>query len=91
MTTDEIPRYQLGAMLVDIYAEAAAQHREKLETLPEGLEKERLRKLAHDDEELSKKLRPYYGPRSERTKDPIIRDVEEITGVPFDVEDEESS
>ncbi len=80
---DEIPRYQLAAELLAVYEIINAENLEKLEALPEGPEKDKLRQTTKDDQILCSKLREHYGPRSERTKDPLIREVEDWVGVPF--------
>ncbi len=82
-TKDEVPRYQLVAELLEVYEIINAENLEKLESIPEGPEKDKLRQTIKDDQILCSNLREHYGPRSERTKDPLIREVEEWVGVPF--------
>lgn len=82
-TRDEIPRYQLAAELLEVYETIYAENLVKLQSLPEGPEKEKLGRTLKDDKLLCAGLREHYGPRSERTKDPFIREVEEWVGVPF--------
>ena len=83
LTKDDIPRYQLAAELLEVYEVINAENVEKLDSLPEGPEKEKLRRTIKGDKLLCAGLREHYGPRSERTKDPLIREVEEWVGVPF--------
>ena len=89
MTKDEIPRYKFAAMLLDAYEEITAENQVKLENMQDGPEAEKLRRDVSETRELCKGLRTHYGPRSERIKDPIIREVEELVGLTFEFEDEE--
>lgn len=88
MTADDLPRYQLGADFLSVYEEVNIENINKLETLPDGPEKDKLRKRIIEINKLCDGLRKVYGPRSERTKDPFIRQVEEIVGVPFEMDDD---
>ena len=78
MTKEEIPRYKFAAMLLDVYEEITAENQAKLEAMQDGPEAEKLRRDVNETRELCEGLRAHYGPRSERTKDPIIREAEEI-------------
>jgi uncharacterized protein DUF5681 len=89
MTQDEIPRYRFAAILLDAYEENIRENQAKLESAPEGPESVKLRLVISKDQELVRGLRQHYGPRSERVKDPIIREVEELVGLPFDLDDDE--
>jgi len=82
-TKDDIPRYQLAAELLAVYETINAENLEKLESLYDGPEKDKLRQTTKDDQIMCSNLREHYGPRSERTKDPLIREAEEWVGVPF--------
>ena len=88
MTKDDFPRYQLGADFLSAYEEINIENINKLETLPDGTEADKLRKRINEINKLCDGLRRAYGPRSERTKDPFIRKVEEFVGVPFEMEDD---
>ena len=88
MTKEEIPRYKFAAMLLDVYEEITAENQLKLETMQDGLEAAKLRRNIKETREICEGLRPYYGPRSERIKDPIIREAEELIGQPFEWDDE---
>ncbi len=44
MTADDLPRYQLGADFLSVYEEVNIENINKLETLPDGPEKDKLRK-----------------------------------------------
>ena len=88
-TKDDIPRYQLAAELLAVYETINEENLVKLESLPEGPEKDKLIQTIKDDQILCSKLREHYGPRSERTKDPIVRKVEELVGMEF-VPDEDN-
>ena len=89
MTREEIPRYKFAAMLLEVYEEITADNQVKLETMQDGPEAEKLRRDVSETRELCKGLRTHYGPRSERIKDPIIREAEELVGLTFEFEDEE--
>ncbi|HUQ36707.1 MAG TPA: DUF5681 domain-containing protein [Aestuariivirga sp.] len=91
MTKDEIPRYKLAAMLLDVYEETSKENQAKLETMQPGPEAEKLRRSIKETTEICELMRPLYGPRSERIKDPMIRDVEKIVGMPFEWDEEEES
>jgi hypothetical protein len=87
MTAAEIPRYRLGAELLAVYEELAAEDREKLATMPEGPDRAALQQNFCQKERLCTTMRPIYGDRRERTKDPFIREVEEILDTQFDIDD----
>ena len=89
MTREEIPRYKFGAMLLDVYEEITAEKQVKLEGMQEGPEAEKLRRDVSETRKLCEGLRTHYGPRSERIKDPIIHEAEELAGLTFEFEDEE--
>ena len=91
MTKDDFPRYQLGADFLSGYEEVNTENINKLEILSDGPEKEKLRKKIKETQKLCDSLRQVYGPRSERTKDPFIRQVEEIVGVPLAMDDDDST
>ncbi|MDP8997993.1 MAG: hypothetical protein M3O03_13500 [Pseudomonadota bacterium] len=89
LTSDEFPRYALGADLLSAYEEVRSDKNKELETLPDGPDRAKLRKWVSELDTLCDGLRLGYGPREERTKDPLIRQVEEIVGVPFTVDNDE--
>ena len=89
MTREEIPRYKFAAILLDVYEEITAEKQAKLEAMQDGPEAEKLRRDVNETRELCEGLRTHYGPRSERTKDPIIRDAEKLVGMTFEFDDEE--
>ena len=89
MTKEEIPRYKFAAMLLDVYEEITIENQAKLEAMQEGLEAEKLRQNIKETREICEGLRPHYGPRSERIKDPLIRETEELIGQPFEWDDED--
>jgi hypothetical protein len=89
MTREEIPRYKFAAILLDVYEEITAENQVKLEAMQDGPEAEKLRRDIKETRELSEGLRTHYGPRSERTKDPIIREAENLIGKPIEFDDEE--
>ena len=86
LTREEIPRYRLGAELIEAYREANADIRELAASLPDGPERQELhRTMAANDRHIAK-LTSLYGSRSERVKDPLIRQVEDIVGGPLELE-----
>ena len=89
LTRDELPRYLLGADLLSTYEEVRSIKIKELETLPDGPDKAKLWKRVGELNTLCDGLRLGYGPREERTKDPFIRQVEEIVGVAFPMDDDE--
>lgn len=89
MEMAEIPRYKFAAMLLDVYEEITAENQAKLEAMQDGPEAEKLRRDVSETRKLCEGLRTHYGPRSERTKDPIIRQAEELVGLTFEFDDEE--
>ena len=89
MTREEIPRYKFAAMLLDVYEEITAEKEAKLEAMQNGPEAEKLRRDVSETRELCEGLRTHYGPRSERIKDPIIRDAEKLVGMTFEFDDED--
>ena len=88
MTKEEIPRYKFAAMLLDVYEEITAENQEKLKAMQEGPEAEKLRRDIKETRDICEGLRPHYGPRNERIKDPIIRQAEELLGQEFEWDDE---
>lgn len=88
MTKDEIPRYKFGALLLDVYEEITAENQVKLEAMQEGPEADKLRRDVSETRELCEGLKLHYGPRSERIKDPLIREAEELVGLNFEFDDE---
>ncbi len=91
MTKDDFPRYQLGADFLLAYEEINAANIKELDTLPDGPEKVKLLKRIGEVTKLCDSLRPHYGSRSERTKDPLIREIEQIVGVPFELDHDDKS
>ena len=91
MTREEIPRYKFGAMLLDVYEEITAEKQVKLEAMQDGPEADKLRRDVSETRELCEGLRTNYGPRSERIKDPLIREAEKLVGLTFEFEDEKES
>jgi hypothetical protein len=87
LTREEIPRYKLAAELLLAYEEANVELKEKASSLPEGPERDQLQRTIQIHDKLIADLTPHYGPRSERVKDPLVREVEEIVGVPLKLED----
>jgi hypothetical protein len=87
MTAEEIPRYRLAAELLLAYQETNFELREKAIALPDGPERDQLHRTIEANDKLIADLTPHYGPRSERVKDPLVREVEEIVGVPLELED----
>ena len=91
MTREEIPRYKFGAMLLDVYEEITEENQAKLEGMQEGPEAEKLRQDVSETRKLCEGLRTNYGPRSERVKDPMIREAEKLLGLTFEFDDEEET
>jgi Family of unknown function (DUF5681) len=89
MTREEIPRYKFAAMLLEVYDEITTENQAKLEAMVEGPEAEKLRRDVNETRALCEGLRTHYGPRSERTKDPIIREAEKLVGQPFEFDEDE--
>jgi hypothetical protein len=89
LTPDEIPRYRMAAMILESFEEGVVEGQEKLATMPEGPEAEEVRHKISEYQENAKQLRRYFGPREERTKDPIVREVEELIGMPFDWDEDD--
>lgn len=89
MTREEIPRYKFGAMLLDVYEEITAEKQAKLEALQDGPEVEKLRRDVSESQEICEGLRMNYGPRSERIKDPLIREAEKLVGLTFEFDDDD--
>ena len=91
MTRDDIPLYQFAAQLLVAYDQSNVEIAEKIEASMEVEYKKKLERKLVQQTELSAELRRLYGPRAERTKDPIIRQVEDLLGVPFEMDDEEEN
>ena len=89
MTTDELPRYKLAAEMIHAYQLANEELEEKLSNLEEGPEREKLLRSFKKNEEAINSLMPHYGPRHERIKDPLVREVELIVGQTIDLEDDD--
>lgn len=89
MTRDDVARYQLAAQLLEAYELANVEIAEQIDALTEGSERQRLSRTLAKQTELVGQLRQHYGSRAERTKDPFIRDVEDLIGVPFEMDDDE--
>jgi hypothetical protein len=89
LTREEIPRYKFGAMLLDVYEEIKEEKQTKLDAMQDGPEAEKLRRDISETRKLCEGLRTHYGPRSERIKDPFIREAEELIGQPFEFDDED--
>ena len=88
MTRDEIPRYQLAAQMLEAYDLANLDIAAKIEASDEGEHKKKLERKLVEQTELASQLRLHYGPRSERTKDPLVRQVEDLIGIPFEMDDD---
>lgn len=84
-TREEIPRYKLAAEFIAAYQEAAAELTEKVSAMPDGPERGRLCRTLQIYTELVTRLTPHYGPRSERTKDALVRDAEDIIGAALQI------
>lgn len=88
-TREEIPRYRLAAIMLEAFQDNLNDNQEKLAALPEGPEAQELRHRIKKDQELVKGLRQHYGPREDRTKDPFVREVEELVGMPFEMDEDD--
>lgn len=84
-TKDDIPRYKLGADLLLAYTEANEELQQKLTSTPEGPGRDKLCRTIKVNAEHIDKLKPLFGPRHERTKDPVIREIEGIVGQELDL------
>ena len=89
MTSQEIPRYKLAQQVLEVYLQTNIDIAAEIETLAEGNDKQKLIHELSVRTENAIKFRQHYGSRSERTKDPVIRDVEAIIGTHFEIEEGE--
>lgn len=89
LTREEIPRYKLGEELILAYQEANAELSEKASSLPEGPEKDQLHRTIDAYDKHIADLTPLYGPRSERVKDPLVQEIENLVGEPLNLEESE--
>ncbi len=78
--------YKLAAEFILAYEEANVELREKQSASPEGPERAKLQRAIQTHDTVFSDLIPLYGPRSERTKDLLVRDIEEIGGQTLDRE-----
>jgi hypothetical protein len=89
MTTDELPRYKLAAEMIHSYQLANEELGAELDASTDTAKREKLQRIIKQNEKLISDLMPHYGPRHERIKDPLVREVELIIGETFDLEDYE--
>jgi Family of unknown function (DUF5681) len=87
MTTDELPRYKLAAEMIHAYQLANEDLGAELVASTDTAKREKLQRTIKRNEKLISDLMPHYGPRHERIKDPLVREVELIIGESFDLED----
>lgn len=87
LTREEIPRYKLGAELLLAYQEANAELQEKASSLPAGPERDQLDRANDANAKKIADLSAHYGHRSERTKDCLVREIEELAGEPLYIND----
>ncbi|WP_421694515.1 DUF5681 domain-containing protein [Aestuariivirga sp.] len=87
LTHEEVPRYRLGAELILAYKEANAELKERAASLPEGPDREQLQRTIEAHDRHIAELTPHYGPRSERLKEPLVREIEELVGEPLELAD----
>lgn len=86
LTREEIPRYQIGADLIEAYQDANAELLELASTIADGPERDQLHRSIEANKRHIADLTPHYGPRRERRKDPLVREVEELVGEPLELE-----
>lgn len=85
LTREEIPRYRLGAELLLAYQEANSELKEKLVSMPVGLERDQLHRTTILNDQTIAALTERFGPRSEQVKDPLVREVEKLIGEALDL------
>ncbi len=89
MTPQEIPRYQLAVELLAAYEEIIADNDVRLVDMPDSQEKRKIQRSTDKMRNLCFELRAHYGSRSDRVKDPFVREVEGMLGVEINLEDED--